>query len=508
MMDPAVDAVRAFFESLRSFRSVFSGLDLSLFRSSAPLMRRLLVERAEALQQKLKLTRTLCCPTDLRDLIASTTAIKLFKFTNNKEDVTKLIVLLDNCYYNLYYFIELNRSSSQPRHGGKSTQINLCDLVPAPHKYFTCLLGNVELLDGRIKSFMEQHCSTAFICEWNDLWGVGREGSIYNPLIRLQYARWREITCILSSHGLMPTDVSAMLKACRPQPHCPSGSDSRTMKGCDPLVPPFIRDLYDSCRVWPCHFYAFATPSEKAITKLRSLGPIVEIGAGTGYWAHVIQRAHAPEAGRNDAAMEVLAYDKNPPTNALKSSPNEYHGRCRAWTTVLKGGAEVLHNHHSSTLLLCYPPPDSSMALDALRTYKGSTVAYVGEWQGDTGTRSFEVLLSRAFFVSEVVQLPNWGDTCYSLMVWRRKDNISIASNGALKLSHPCRCSVCGLAAPQLHRCRLSYAVFFCGASCARKGNNLHRRELALRHLLSIRDLQMIPGKAVVAIMMTFMIKT
>jgi hypothetical protein len=162
MMDPAVDAVRAFFESLRSFRSIFSALDLSLFRSSAPLMRRLLVERAEALQQKLKLTRTLCCPTDLRDLIASTTAIKLFKFTNNKEDVTKLIVLLDNCYYNLYYFIELNKSYSQPRHGGKSTQINLGSLVPAPHKYFTCLLGNVELLDGRIKSFMEQHCSTAF----------------------------------------------------------------------------------------------------------------------------------------------------------------------------------------------------------------------------------------------------------------------------------------------------------------------------------------------------------
>lgn len=509
----AADAVRTFFESIRCFRSIFSELDLSLFRSSAPSMRRLLVERAEALQQQLKLTRTLCLPADMRDLIASTTAIKLFKFTNHKEDVTKLIILLDNCYYNLYYFIELSRSSSSQPHrhgngGGKSSQMNhLGNLVPAPHKYFTCFLGNVELLDGRIRRFMEQHCSAAFICAWNDLWGVGRE-SIYNPLIRLQYSRWREITCILSSHGLMPTDVSAMLKACRPQPHSsPSGSDSRTMKGCDPLVPPFIRDLYDSCRVWPCHFYAFATPSEKAITKLRSLSPIVEIGAGTGYWAHVIQRAHAAEAGRSGAAVEVLAYDKNPPTNALKSAPNEYHGRCRAWTTVLKGGAEVLHNHHSSTLLLCYPPPDSSMALDALRTYKGSTVAYVGEWQGDTGTRSFEALLSRAFFVEEVVQLPNWGDTCYSLMVWRRKDSISITSSGTLQLSHPYRCSVCGLAAPQLHRCRLSYAVFFCGALCARKGNNLHRRELALRHLLSIRDVQTIPGKAVVvAVMMTFMI--
>jgi len=139
------------------------------------------------------------------------------------------------------------------------------------------------------------------------------------------------------------------------------------------------------------------------------------------------------------------------------------------------------------------------MALDALRTYKGSTVAYVGEWQGDTGTRAFEDLLSRVFFVDEVIQLPNWGDTCYSLMVWRRK--VGISSDGVLKLNNPCSCSVCGITTALLHRCRISYSVYFCGEACARKGQHLHRRELALRHLLFSRpDSQTIQGKTIVLI--------
>lgn len=77
---------------------------------------------------------------------------------------------------------------------------------------------------------------------------------------------------------------------------------------------------------------------------------------------------------------------------------------------------------HSHALFLCYPPPDSNMAEAAVAKYAGDTVLYVGEWDGDTGTASLQHRLLRHWHLDEVVPLPNWGDTCYELMVWKRGD--------------------------------------------------------------------------------------
>ena len=40
-----------------------------------------------------------------------------------------------------------------------------------------------------------------------------------------------------------------------------------------------------SCRDWACRVYAFAVPHEPALAALAALGPLVEAGAGTGFWA-------------------------------------------------------------------------------------------------------------------------------------------------------------------------------------------------------------------------------
>lgn len=46
--------------------------------------------------------------------------------------------------------------------------------------------------------------------------------------------------------------------------------------------------------------YAFAVPSERALAAIVALDPIVEMGAGTGYWARCLQARGA----------DVLAYDE------------------------------------------------------------------------------------------------------------------------------------------------------------------------------------------------------
>eukprot|EP00959_Pyramimonas_sp_CCMP1952_P210801 4411338-Pyramimonas_sp.AAC.2 len=41
------------------------------------------------------------------------------------------------------------------------------------------------------------------------------------------------------------------------------------------------------------------------------------------------------------------------------------------------------HNslHQDKTLLLCWPPQHSPMALNALCSYRGDQVVYIGEWE-------------------------------------------------------------------------------------------------------------------------------
>lgn len=196
---------------------------------------------------------------------------------------------------------------------------------------------------------------------------------------------------------------------------------------------------------------------------------------GTGYWAHMLRQRHPN--------LEIFAYDAAPPSHIESSRENTYHGRAQAWTAVAKGGVDRLTRHRTATLFLCYPPPDSDMALDAVRAYTGDTVCYVGEYRGDTGTSKFEALLDASFQCVEHVPLPNFGDTCYDLTVWRRVV-LKAGADVVTSLNHPCRCTTCGVLKSRMYRCRLTYAVTFCSNACAAAGRERHLDELTFKYLL------------------------
>lgn len=197
------------------------------------------------------------------------------------------------------------------------------------------------------------------------------------------------------------------------------------------------------------------------------------MNAGTGYWAHMLRERHPK--------LELFAYDAAPPTHAESFEENTYHGRAKAWTNVSKGGVDKLSKHPNATLFLCYPPPDNDMALQALRSYKGDTVCYVGEYRGDTGTSKFEVMLDCSFQCVEHIPLPNWGDTCYELTIWSR---IKLSVDSSVEtLNHPARCTSCGKLKSKMYRCRLTYGVTFCSTECAINGRNRHLDELTFKYL-------------------------
>ena len=161
------------------------------------------------------------------------------------------------------------------------------------------------------------------------------------------------------------------------------------------------------------HFYSWAVPNSKALEAIAEYSPIVEIGAGTGYWAKLLQ----------DQGCDVLAFDKAPPHK--KSNP--YHD-CgvitNVWTEIRQGSASVLKRPECKgrALFLCWPPYNTSMASDCLRYFKGDIVIYVGEGgYGCTGDEAFHNKLNKDFEHVKTVGIPQWHGIHDCLTVWKRK---------------------------------------------------------------------------------------
>lgn len=104
--------------------------------------------------------------------------------------------------------------------------------------------------------------------------------------------------------------------------------------------------------------FSWAIPNEKSLDVLSHFSPLVEIGAGKGYWGYLLR----------SRGVDILCYDKEP--SSLSS----------AWIDVLKGGPSVLRKMPTErNLFLSYPDEDGSMAIECLNHFKGDYVIHVGE---------------------------------------------------------------------------------------------------------------------------------
>ena len=154
--------------------------------------------------------------------------------------------------------------------------------------------------------------------------------------------------------------------------------------------------------------FGYAIPNDEAIQLLISLGPITELGAGLGYWAHLI----------TEGGGQIQAYDIHP------GEGNEYKPirEGKPWHPVMQGGVEVLHDNDCPTLLLCWPCYMGVWAEEALAAFKGDRVAYVGEgYGGCTATDAFHDTLNDAWELETTVCIPRWEHIGDQLYIYKRK---------------------------------------------------------------------------------------
>ncbi|KAF4318472.1 hypothetical protein BBO99_00006974 [Phytophthora kernoviae] len=249
-------------------------------------------------------------------------------------------------------------------------------------------------------------------------------------------------------------------------------------------------EMYAALDVSVAMKYSWAIPDERALQIIKHYGPIVEMGAGSGYWARLLQLRGVDivaydlhVAGDDDEEQkEENEHDDQEGGKTVATSGEESHGDAEEaqegsdgeeadeepddedvgedeeeeeeeeeeveveqvyWTEVLKGTPKDLRKHADRALFLCYPDDfeDSheSMAMASLCNYAGDTVIHVGElfghtlclpgaW-GRTSSEEFQTHLATVYHKVLQVPLPSWHSSMDTLTVWKRTKS-SITDGG------------------------------------------------------------------------------
>ena len=152
--------------------------------------------------------------------------------------------------------------------------------------------------------------------------------------------------------------------------------------------------------------YSWAIPTPEAIREISYFAPIVEMGAGNGYWAYLLRKEK----------VQIAAFDN------FSLIINEENDLPKPWTQVLQGDEKTILDHLDKTLLLCWPEDENPMAANVLDLYTGPHLIYIGEGRGGvTADDSFFDRLDRDFILVKFVNIPNWPGRSDSLNIYKRK---------------------------------------------------------------------------------------
>lgn len=154
--------------------------------------------------------------------------------------------------------------------------------------------------------------------------------------------------------------------------------------------------------------YSFAIPCREAVEALKRLAPLVEIGAGSGYWTAVLTAA-----GGDVLATDLQAFGET-----------DYGFEAARWAPVEPfGAAEAVRAYPERNVFCCWPTEGAEWALEAAMEMRpGRLLAVIGEGVGGhTATEEFWQYLSESFSPLENIVIPQFPRTRDFLAICRKR---------------------------------------------------------------------------------------
>lgn len=140
--------------------------------------------------------------------------------------------------------------------------------------------------------------------------------------------------------------------------------------------------------------YGWVVPNSEIVSVLREENQILEVGAGNGYLANVV----------NIDSDIVYPTDKYPPS--------------KTWTTIYELGLQDIVRDTESVpttevILTAWPPADSTLDVEIVQELEPSVLYYIGDLNSKvTGSPDIENVMS-AYSITEQIPVNGWLNTEY-----------------------------------------------------------------------------------------------
>lgn len=150
--------------------------------------------------------------------------------------------------------------------------------------------------------------------------------------------------------------------------------------------------------------YGFSIPCAEAIEALVALSPLLEIGAGSGYWARLLREAGA----------DVIAVDNQ--------SGKYLNGEWSSEGVELMDHVQALETYPGRNVLMSWPDYENDTAYHVVSSLPaGAAFAYIGEGNGGcTADEKFHRFVEVELEPPERIEIPQWDGIHDRLEIYRR----------------------------------------------------------------------------------------